>query len=383
VVIFFSAVASYALLNLAPGGPLTGLRQQQQTSRFRITEEDFARIRAYFELDLYLPTRFTRWLIGWPRGPVGIGFIDQTPIGCYTEIQAMVKDAKGNISTKTIGCKVGVYTKDLVDRRTSRGILFGDFGRSWRINRDRPVSDLLLSRIGKTVQLMGISTLLALLLGVPLGVYSAVKQYSRFDYVFTTLAFIGTAMPTFFFGILMILIFSLIPFRLGWFNLPPGMSEAVRDYVLPGIGNVTSGSALDKALHLFLPVAVLTMVSVAGWSRYIRASMLEVLRQEYVRTARAKGLGERMVIMKHALRNALIPFVTLVVFTLPGLIGGAAITETIFSWPGMGRLFVLALGDSDYPVALAILFITAVLVVVATLIRDILYTIVDPRIKFS
>lgn len=383
VVIFFSAVASYALLNLAPGGPLTGLRQQQQTSRFRITEEDFARIRAYFELDLYLPTRFMRWLIGWPTGPVGIGFIDNAAIGCRTEIQAMVQDAKGNVFMKVIGCKEAVYTKDLVGRRTSRGILFGDFGRSWRLNRDRPVSDLLLSRVGKTVQLMGISTLLALVLGVPLGVYSAVKQYSRFDYIFTTLAFIGTAMPTFFFGILMILIFSLIPFRLGWFYMPPGLSEAVRDYIVPGMGNIEAGSALNRIMHLVLPVLVLTMVSIAGWSRYIRASMLEVLRQDYVRTARAKGLGEKMVIMKHALRNGLIPFVTLVVFTLPGLIGGAAITETIFSWPGMGRLFVLALGDSDYPVALAILFITAVLVVIATLIRDVLYTIVDPRIKFS
>ena len=115
----------------------------------------------------------------------------------------------------------------------------------------------------------------------------------------------------------------------------------------------------------------------------MRGSMLEVLRQDYVRTARAKGLVERVVILKHALRNGLIPFVTLVVFTLPGLVGGAIITETIFSWPGMGRLYFLALGDNDYPVAMAILFIIAVLTVIATLLRDILYTIVDPRIKFS
>ena len=123
-------------------------------------------------------------------------------------------------------------------------------------------------------------------------------------------------------------------------------------------------------------------MNVAGWSRYIRASMLEVLRQDYVRTARAKGLVERVVIMKHALRNGLIPFITLVVFTLPALVGGAIITETIFSWPGMGRLYFLALGDSDYPVAMAILFIIAVLTVIATLLRDILYTVVDPRIQF-
>jgi len=125
------------------------------------------------------------------------------------------------------------------------------------------------------------------------------------------------------------------------------------------------------------------MVSVSGWSRFIRASMLEVLRQDYVRTARAKGLFERVVVVKHALRNALIPFVTIIVFALPGLFGGAIITESIFSWPGMGRLYFQALGEYDYPVALAILLITAILTVIATLLRDILYTIVDPRIRLS
>jgi peptide/nickel transport system permease protein len=292
-------------------------------------------------------------------------------------------DARGNISTKVIACKKATYLRDLANRRVSRGVLLGDFGNSWRLNRDRPVSDLLASRLDKTIQLMGLSTLFALILGIPLGVYSAYRQYSRFDYIFTTAAFIGTAMPTFFFGILAILLFSILPNRAGIFYLPPGSATAVRDYIIPGIGSVTAGTALDRILHLIMPVAVLTIVSVAGWSRYIRASMLEVLRQDYVRTARAKGLTERVVILKHALRNGLIPFVTLVVFTLPGLIGGAAITETIFSWPGMGRLFVLALGESDYPVAMSILFIIAVLTVIATLIRDLLYTVVDPRIKFS
>jgi peptide/nickel transport system permease protein len=386
VVIFFSAAASYALLNLAPGGPLTGLRQIQQGNRFRLTEEDIARIRAYFELDLYLPARFSRWLIGVPRGPLQMGgtqLFGNVAVGCNTEIQATVMDARGNISVKTIGCKKYVYVKDLVGRRVSRGVLFGDFGNSWRLNRDRPVNDLLKSRLDKTLQLMGISTLLALILGVPLGVYSAVKQYSRFDYFFTTLAFMGTSMPTFFFGILAILFFSVLPYQAGWFYLPAGSATAVRSYMIPGLGEVAAGTALDRILHLILPVFVLTIVNVAGWSRYVRASMLEVMRQDYVRTARAKGLIERVVIMKHALRNGLIPFITLVVFTLPALIGGAIITETIFSWPGMGRLYFLALGESDYPVAMSILFIIAVLTVIATLIRDVLYTIVDPRIRFS
>lgn len=386
IVILVSAAASYALLNFAPGGPLTGLRQQQQGSRFTITEDDFARIRAYFELDLYMPVRFTRWLIGWPTGSLnffGSELFANTPVGCYKQIQATMMDARGNVSVQTIGCKEYVYLRDLEGRKTSRGVLRGDFGNSWRLNRDRPVSDLLASRIPKTIQLAGISTLLSLVIGLPLGVYSAIKQYSKFDYIFTTLAFMGSAMPTFFFGILSIMLFSVIPNRAGWFYLPAGSSVAVRDYTLPLLGTVKAGTGLDVALHLVLPVLVLTLVSVAGWSRYVRGSMLEVLRQDYVRTARAKGLVERMVIMKHALRNGLIPFVTIVVFTLPGLIGGAIITETIFSWPGMGRLYFLALGDSDYPVAMAILFLTAVLTVIATLLRDILYTIVDPRIRFS
>lgn len=386
LVILASAAVSYALLNLAPGGPLTGLRQIQQSNRFRLTEEDIARIRAYFELDLYLPSRFTRWLIGEPRGPIvlfGKSLFANTPIGCTTEIQATFADARGNLTIRTIGCKTYVYLSDLVGRRTSNGVLRGDFGSSWRLNRDRPVTDLLAGRIPKSIQLIGLSTLLSLCLGLPLGVYSAVRQYSRFDYIFTTLAFMGTAMPTFFFGILAIMIFSIVPNNLGWFYLPSGSATAVRDYTLPLLGTVTANSVMDRTLHTILPVLVLTVVQVAGWSRYVRASMLEVLRQDYVRTARAKGLVERVVILKHALRNGLIPFVTIVVFTLPGLIGGAIITETIFNWPGMGRLYFLALGDSDYPVAMSILFMTAVLTVIATLLRDILYTIVDPRIRFS
>ncbi len=387
IVVLVSAVATYALLSLAPGGPLAGLRQRQQSTQFRITEEDIARIRTYFELDLFLPFRFTRWLIGEPRGPLTIGgreYFSDLIVGCRKPIESDVfNERTGEYDLVVTGCKEDVYMKDLVGRRTSRGILLGDFGLSWRLLRDRPVSDLIVSRLPKTIQLIGLSTLFSILIGIPLGVYSAVKQYSRFDYFFTSLAFMGSAMPTFFFGILMILAFSIIPKGAGWPYLPPGLSESVRNYTIPVIGEVVAGSAKDRILHLVLPVAVLTIFNVAFWTRFIRSSMLEVLRQDYVRTARAKGLGERVVIMKHALRNALIPFVTIVVFTLPGLFSGAIITESIFAWPGMGRLYLLALGDYDYPVAMSIFFIIAVLTVIATLLRDILYTIVDPRIRLS
>jgi peptide/nickel transport system permease protein len=386
-VVLISAVASYALLNLAPGGPLAGLRQQQQTARFQITEEDIARIRAYFELDLFLPYRFTRWLIGVPTGPVVIGgneYFSDLVVGCRKPIETdVLNEDTGNFEIVITGCKEDVFMKDLVGRRSSRGILLGDFGLSWRITRDRPVSDLVLSRLPKTIQLIGFSTLLSLLIAIPLGVYSAVRQYSKFDYIFTTLAFMGSAMPVFFFGLLMIIVFSLLPKEAGLPYVPSGLSESVRDYTIPLIGQVEAGSFKDRTLHLILPTAVLTLLNISFYSRFIRASMLEVMRQDYVRTARAKGLNERMVIMKHALRNALIPFITIVVFTLPGLFAGAIITESIFAWPGMGRLYLLALGDFDYPVAMAIFFILAILTVIATLMRDFLYTLADPRIRLS
>jgi peptide/nickel transport system permease protein len=386
LVIFLSAVASYALLNFAPGGPLTEIRQRAQDPRFQLTAEDLARIRAYFELDLTVGIRFTRWLVGEPRGPLTLGtqqFFGDMVVGCAETIEQSVQLSNGQFETQTVGCAKEVTLKELTGRRTSRGVLFGDFGLSWKLLRDRPVADLLLSRIPKTIQLMLISTVLSLIFAIPLGVYSAVRQYSRFDYFFTTLAFLGNAMPTFFFGIAFILLFSILPKGLGWFYLPPGSSEAVREYVVPGLGTVQPGSWLDIVLHLALPVTVLTIVNVAGFSRFVRGSMLEVLRQDYVRTARAKGLVETVVIARHALRNALIPFITIVVFAIPALFGGAVITESIFSWPGMGRLFLLALGQSDYPVAMAMLFITAVLTVLATLVADLMYMLVDPRIRYA
>lgn len=386
LVVFISAMATYALLSLAPGGPLAGLRQIASNSRFAITAEDIARIRAQYELDLTLPVRFTRWLIGVPRGPLVIGgneYFGDMVVGCRQPIEEEFLNDRGDYEIRVTGCSETVYLRDLVGRRTSRGILLGDFGVSWRLLRDRPVSELLWSRLPKTLQLIGLETFFSILIGIPLGIYSAVKQYSKFDYFFTTVAFMGSAMPTFFFGIIMIIAFSIVPKNAGLPYVPAGLSESIRDYTIPLIGDIVAGSTSDRILHLVLPVSVLTLVNVSFWSRYIRSSMLEVLRQDYIRTARSKGLRERVVILKHALRNGLIPFVTIVVFTLPGLFSGAIITESIFAWPGMGRLYLLALGEYDYPVAMSIFFVIAVLTVIATLLRDILYTWVDPRIRLK
>ena len=386
IVLFFSAIASYALLNFAPGGPLAFLGQIQQTGRFRVTEDDIARIRAYFELDLILPVRFSRWLIGQPRGPIHIAgqtFLADLVVGCRKPIERNVEEPDGTSRIVTVGCNEEVTLGSLEGRRSSKGVIFGDFGLSWQILRDRPVSLLIMSRLWRTLQLMSTAYALSILIGLPLGVYSAVRQYSRFDYAFTTLSFIGSSMPTFFFGLLMILFFGVFLHNIGWPYLPVGNAVGVRDYAIPLMGTIEAGSLTDTLLRMVMPVAVLTMFNVAGWSRYVRASMLDVLRQDYVRTARAKGLVERVVIMKHSLRNAVIPFLTIVVFAIPAMFGGAIITETVFNWPGMGRLYIDSLGRYDYPVAMALLFITAVLTVVATLLRDVLYTLVDPRIRLS
>jgi peptide/nickel transport system permease protein len=379
-VTLLAAITTYWLLSIAPGGPLAGIRQQQN----RITAEDMARLRAQYELDFYWPVRFSRWLTGFPSGPIvfaGQEWFVNVPVGCY------MPDAA------TGGCLDYVYLHEIPQLHppalSSKGIIFGDFGKSSVLSRGNPVADELWSRLGPTLELMLSALGLSLLIGVPIGIYSAVRQYSRFDYFFTTVSFFGSSMPVFFFGLMLILIFSVTPVLLAetypWIpRLPSGLRVAVRSYeIAPWLDRIQPGSGLDRILHLIMPLTVLTFFNTATWSRFVRSSMLEVLRQDYVRTARAKGLIERVVIMKHALRNALIPFVTILVLQIPGVFAGAIITETVFAWPGMGRLYVDALNRSDWPIALAFIFITAVLTVIATLLGDILYTVVDPRIKYS
>ena len=379
-VVLAVAVATYFLFSIAPGGPTAGIRQAQR----KITEIDMARIRAQYELDLYWPVRFSRWLIGVPNGPITIGgseLFATVPVGCY------LPDTQGG------PCKDYVYLNEIPQIhpaiKSSDGILRGDFGLSSVVSIGRPVIDLILGRLPATLQLMVTALLLSLLIGIPIGIYSAIRQYSRFDYLATTISFIGSAMPTFFFALLLILVLSILPVfvqeQYPWIpRLPPGKIMEFRSYSIASwIPDIQPGTIADRLLHILMPLFVLTFFNTAQWSRFVRSSMLEVLRQDYVRTARAKGLVERAVIIKHALRNALIPFVTILVLQIPGLFAGATITETVFSWPGIGSLYVDALNRNDWPVALAFIFITAMLTVIATLLGDILYTVVDPRIKYS
>jgi peptide/nickel transport system permease protein len=268
----------------------------------------------------------------------------------------------------------------------SFGVVRFDFGDSWRMSPGQPVADLIVSRLGNTIILMSLATLLSIVVGIPIGIYSAIHQYSRTDYAVTTFSFFGSAMPVFWFGLMMILLFSVMFERWDLPFLPTGGVQSVRTpepgSLLAALG-ATPGSFVDRAIHLLMPTLVLSLLYLAGWSRYSRSSMLEVLRQDYVRTARAKGLMERVVIIKHALRNALIPIVTILVFDIAGIFSGAILTETIFAYPGMGSLYFSALGLNDWPVVMAFLLISAILVVIATLTRDVIYTIVDPRIRFS
>jgi peptide/nickel transport system permease protein len=244
----------------------------------------------------------------------------------------------------------------------------GNFGYSFRTRA--PVSDLLKQRIPTTLMVSGSAFLLSLLIAIPIGVLSAVKQYSIFDNVATTLAFIGFSLPTFCTGLLFILVFTI---KLHW--LPSIYHSTLQEHGMAAVW--------ERIRQLIMPVAVLGLFQAATFMRFVRASMLENIHQDYVRTARSKGLSERSVIGKHALRNALIPVVTIVALALPGVITGAVITEQIFKVPGMGQLFISSISNNDTPVVMAIAFIFSILVVVFNLVADVIYGILDPRIKYS
>jgi peptide/nickel transport system permease protein len=231
----------------------------------------------------------------------------------------------------------------------------------------KPVIQTIASRIPLTMLLMGTDLLVTAVVAIPLGILGAVRQYSLADKTITVLATIGYAMPTFWLGFIVRTIFGA---QLRWFPL-------FGAYTLGG-----DKSLFDLFWHLVLPASTLIVVSVAGWSRYMRSSMLEVLRQDYIRTARAKGLASSRVLYKHALRNALIPIVTLFGLSIPILLAGAAVTETVFSWPGLGYLGVQAVITRDYPTVLAFVMVGGIMVILGNLLADIMYAAVDPRIKY-
>ena len=245
-------------------------------------------------------------------------------------------------------------------------LLQGNLGYSMKSYE--PVSAMIGSHIGPTLLLMGASLALSLLIAVPAGIYSAVKQYSKGDYAVVTASFIGSSIPSFFLALILIYIFTV---KLG---------------ILPSGGMNTlgmDGGVADTLRHMVLPVTVLA-VSLAGSNiRYIRSSFLEILQQDYLRTARAKGIGYKRVIWKHAMRNALLPIVTVIGMQIPMLFGGAVIIEQVFSWPGLGLMTMTAIMGRDYPVIMGVCLLSAVVVLVSNLITDILYALVDPTIQLN
>ncbi|TPJ81938.1 ABC transporter permease [Mesorhizobium sp. B2-5-13] len=245
-------------------------------------------------------------------------------------------------------------------------ILSGDWGHSYRDNR--PVLEIIAGRLPATLELVASATFLAVILGVWIGVMGAIRRYSVFDMLATVGAMVALSIPTFWFGLIVIYTFSV---SLGW--LPAGGRATIGG----------DGSFLDHLHHLVGPALVLTLVEVALWSRYMRSSMLDVIGQDYIRTARAKGLPEREVLWRHAIRNALLPIIALAGVEIPALLSGALVTETVFTWPGMGRLLLDSLGYRDYPVVMGILMVAAVLALAGNLIADITAAVVDPRIRLT
>lgn len=298
------SIASFVILNAVPGGPLSAYENAPG-----ITAADLERLEHSFALDQPLHIRYVSWL------------------------------------SKFVS---------------------GDWGYSYATHL--PVLRMIGERLVNTLYLMSTVYIVTLLIAIPIGVYTAVRQYSWFDHIVTGGTFMGLSMPTFWLGLLLIIVFGL--------NLR----------VLPLGGLASPGASfdlIDRLRHLILPVATLSFVGIGRYVRFLRASMLETLGQDYVRTARAKGLPEGSVVLRHALKNASIPLVTVAALDLPEIFVGALVTEQIFGWPGMGRLFWDSATRADYPILMGILSVSAALIILSNLMADVIYGYLDPRIRYG
>ena len=302
------SVLVFAILAIAPGDPMA-----QFAANPAVPPEVRENIRRSLGLDQPWPIRYVKWLIAAAQGDLGYSFQSKVP-----------------------------------------------------------VMDLLLLKLPNTLAVLGVAYVLSVILALPLGVISAVKRYSLFDHAATSFAFIGFSIPTFFTGILLILVFSV---KLRWlpFLYDSQVTVSITD----------PSSVVAQLRQTIMPIAVLTLFQTATLTRYMRSEMLEHLPLDYVRTARAKGLTERIVVLRHVFRNSLIPVVTLVALGIPTVFAGALITEQIFAIPGIGSLLISAIDNSDTPVVMGATFIYAVLVVLFNLIADILYAVLDPRIRYD
>lgn len=311
-IMFLLSVFLFGIVRLMPGGPLAQAERNPS-----VTAEQLAAMRIRLGLDEPLPIQYAKWIKAF--------------------------------------------------------VLEGDWGYSIKFRR--PVAEMIWERLPATLLLFGVGFLVTLFIAVPVGVYSAIKPYSFFDNLITTLSFAGQSVPVYWLGLLLILIFYLTlqnPFGDGPMFPAGGMHTVGKE-----------GDLADLIWHLVMPIVAVSVGWVAWYSRFLRSSMRDVLNEDFIRTARAKGLPFRTVHFRHALRNALLPLVTLIALDLPAIFGGAVFIETIFSWPGMGRLFWDAARGRDYPVLLATVMIEAALILLFNLIADILYGFVDPRIRYD
>ncbi len=301
VLLVIVSIIGFTILHMAPGGPLS-----QFAADGSMTQADLDRLSSQLGLDRPLPVQYLEWF--------------------YRMLQ-------------------------------------GDWGVSYRDKQ--PVLHVIFSHLGATIELMFTSTFLAVIIGIWIGTTGAIRRYSLFDSLTTIGTMIALSIPTFWFGLVVIYVFSV---DLGW--LPAGNRYTIGD-----------GSFLNRLHHLVGPTIVLALVSTAIWSRYMRSSMLDVINQDYIRTARAKGVSERNILLRHAMRNALLPMITIAGIQIPSLLSGALVTETVFAWPGMGRLFLDSISYRDYPVVMGILIFAAILVILGSLLADVFYSVADPRIS--
>jgi peptide/nickel transport system permease protein len=350
--LFVVSLLIYAILLAAPGGPESRFDQNP-----KMTQEMKDAFRKRWGLDQPVPVQYCRW--------VGFCNPDGQGLGVFISNQGWP-----NFLPSGLG-------------GGDNGVLHGDLGFS--TTSGATVTSLIGARIGPTAILAGVALIVWILLALATGVLAAVKRYGKADTIITVFNYVGFSFPTFWLGLMLIIIFSA-QLKI----LPAGGMWDTRTVPIFGtpeywafFGKQPVNALLDLGKHLILPVITLVFVSVAGDSRFIRAAMIDTLNQDFVRTARAKGVSERSVIFRHALRNALLPVVTNIALELPFLFTGAIATETIFSWPGMGLAYIQAVNNFDYPVLMGILVITAVAVVLANLLADILYAVVDPRISYG
>jgi peptide/nickel transport system permease protein len=344
---FFGITIFSYMLMVASGNPV----RLMTSGNPRITPEQKLELEVRLGVNDPLPVQYLRWLLGddWMRRDTdGDGIADTSII--------IPLDANGDGEPEPPG--------------EGRGILRGDFGDSF-YNAGRPVIQLMGERVAATLELGASALLLGLAVGVPIGIFAAVRKGGVFDNVTRVTAVVFNAIPIFWLGLILLLIFG------SWLHLLPMGGRCPT--------SLTGGCPplYQRLHHLILPCFVLATGAIAIYSRYMRASMLEVMNQDYMRTAQSKGLASRVIWFKHGARNALVPLATFLGPAITGLLSGAAITETIFSWPGLGRFAVEAINQKDFPVVMATVIITAIATMLGYILSDILYALIDPRIRFD